>query len=255
VSNSREIPGAQTAQRALRILKLLAAHHDTGLSAPQIVALTGAERSAVQRSLVSLVEEGLAQRSVDRRYHLGIDAMHIGRAALQHPPLLERHRFALQKIARLTGDTVFLSVRIGDFVLCVHREEGSTPVRAPRTRVGDLRVLGTSAGGLALLSALPDEAIRAIHDRHVAAFEQARIDLPRLRRLVAQTRRAGHAVISDNVSEGVTSIGLCLEVPGQAPGSEPFAAVALSAARSRMGADRVLVLQQLLQGVDGSAAS
>lgn len=243
VSKPREIPGAQTAQRALKILKLLGAHHQQGLTTQQIVAASGEERSAVQRALGSLLEEGLVQRGADqRRYHLGLEAMHIGRATLRHSPLVGSYQFALQKIARLTGDTVFLSTRVGDYVLCIYRDEGSSPVRAPRTRAGDLRVLGTTAGGLAILSALPDEEIRSIHERHAAAFTQAGMDFPALRRRVAQTRREGYAVLSDNVSEGVTSVGMCI-------GSEvePFAAAAIAAARSRMGAERIAILHQLLK--------
>lgn len=245
VSRTRANPGAQTARRALQILKLLKAHHIDGLSARQIVDATGEQRSAVQRALASLCEEGLVQRGADRRFHLGMEALHIGRASLGHAPLVEQHRFALQKVARLTGDTVFLSLRLGDFVLCVHRDEGSAAVRAPRTRAGDLRVLGTTAGGLALLSRLPDDEIRRIHRQHTPAFEAARMDLARLLRHVLHVRRQGYAVLSDNISEGVTSLGTCL-APEE---GEPYAAVAIAAARSRMGAPRVAELYQLLQGV------
>lgn len=244
MSKLREVPGAQTAQRALRILKLLRLHHQEGLTAQQVVLATADERSAVQRALDSLVTEGLAQRSPDRRrFHLGIEAMHIGRATLQKSPLVGQHQFALQRIARLSGDTVFLSIRVGDFILCVHREEGSSPVRAPRTRMGDLRVLGTTAGGLALLSTLPDDEIRRVHERHGAAFDQARMDYAKLRRQVVQTRRHGHALLSDNVSEGVTSVGVCLRVAT----GEPFAVAAIAAARARMGAERVPELVRLLK--------
>mgnify|MGYP001222891664 CR=1 FL=1 len=252
VSRSRANTGAQTARRALQILKLLRAHHADGLTTREIVTVTGEERSAVQRALATLIEEGLVQRGVDRRrFHLGIEAMHIGRVALRQPPLIERHQFALQRVARLTGDTVFLSVRVGDFILCVHRDEGSSAVRAPRTRAGDLRVLGTTAGGLALLSGLPDDEIRQIHGRHAAAFDAARMDLACLQRHVLHVRRQGHAVLSDNVSEGVTSVGVCLADAQD----EPFAAVAIAAASPRMGPERVAALYQLLRSLDEDAST
>jgi DNA-binding IclR family transcriptional regulator len=252
VSKPREIPGAHTAQRVLRILKLVSAHNVDGITAQQIVAEAGEERSAVQRALNSLLEEGLVQRGPDqRRFHLGLEAVHLGRATIRHSPLVAKYQFALQNIARVTGDTVFLSVRLGDFILCVYRDEGSSAVRAPRTRAGDLRVMGTTAGGLALLATLPDDEVRALFERHSAAFEQARIDLATLRRHVTRARRDGYALLSDNVSEGVTSLGIVL---GGKP--EPFASAAIAAAKARMSTERQQALHHLLRGLereDGSS--
>ena len=251
MSNSRGIPGARTAQRALRLLKLLATHHAQGMTAREIAQALSEERSAVQRALASLIAEGLVQRASDRqRYQLGVEAMHIGLATLAQSPLLERYRFDLQKIARATGDTVFLSVRIGDYVLCVHRDEGTSAVRVARTRAGDIRVLGTTAGGLALLSRLQEGEVRRIYDRHQAAFDAARMDWADLRRLMAQARRQGFAVLSDNVSEGVTSLGVCLQLDDA---DEPFAAAAIAAARPRMGAARMAELYRVLQGLNAEA--
>lgn len=246
MSNPREIPGAQTAQRVLQILKLLGDHHASGLTAREIEAGTGAERSAVQRALRSLLAEEFVQRDpTQRRYHLGVEAMHLGRATLQRSPLVVAHKFALQKIARISGDTVFLGVRMGDFVLCLHCEEGAAAMRVFRSRVGDLKPLGTTAGGLALLADMPDEEIRHLYERHVSAYDSARLDYATLRQRVAQLRHDGYAVISDSVSQGVTGIGITL-----ARGGAPFATVSVGAVTARMSADRLPVLHGLLRQLE-----
>ena len=121
-------------------------------------------------------------------------------------------------------------------------------MRAPRTRVGDLRVIGTTAGSLALLSTFGDDAVRAMFERHGPAFAQAGIDLASLRRHVALARSAGCGVLSDNVSEGVVSVGICLRGPGA-----PFAVAAIAAAKSRMNAERLRMLQQALRSLQGDA--
>jgi DNA-binding IclR family transcriptional regulator len=243
LNKERIKPGSQTAQRALQILKLLGRNNVQGLTAQEIVLLTGAERSAVRRALAGLVEEGLAQRGANAHsYHLGIEAMHLGRATIRSSPLTEQYQFALQRIARLTGDTVFLTTRVGDFIVCVFRDEGSTAVRAPRTRPGDFRVMGTTAGGMAILATLPDEDIRQIHARHEAAFNAAHMDFATLRRNVAMARRAGYSVLSNNVSDGVTSIGVCL--PSD---SEVFSAASIAAAHARMSDARIDEVRKLLQ--------
>jgi len=52
----------------------------------------------------------------------------------------------------MSGDTVFLVIRQGDYCLCLHREEGHFPVKVFTTDVGGRRLLGLGAGGLALIA-------------------------------------------------------------------------------------------------------
>lgn len=242
MNNSRVVPGAKTAQRALRVLKFIAVHNGDAVSAVQIQEALGEERSSVQRALQSLLEEGFIQRRADHRFfQLGVEAVHLGRATFRQSPLVSRYQFAMQRIARMTGDTVFLSMQVGDFIVCLHRDEGSHRVRAPRTRVGDFRVLGTTAGGMAMLATWPDADIWALHGRHRAAFEQARMSEAALRRNVAHVRAHGFALVSDNVSEGVTSVGVVL---GGEAGA--FAVAAISSATQTMTDERVASLYRLL---------
>lgn len=251
MSKSRETPGTQTAQRALRVLKLIGAFHAEGLTAKQVVMALGENRSAIQRSLLVLESEGLIQRGADHhRYHLGLEAAQLGRASYQHSPLVEHYRFELQKIARQTGDTVFLSVRLGDFILCVFRDEGSSSVRVPRTRVGDVRVMGTTAGGLAMLARLDDAQIRALYERHEPAFQLAQIDAGALARHITLARRCGYTLISDNISQGVTSVGVCLDTPGA-----PLASAAIATHTAKMTDERVQELLGLLRGLKATLPS
>lgn len=243
VSKPRVTAGSQTAQRALQILKLLSLHNAEGLTAQEIGAASGEERSAVQRALVTLQSEGLVHKGTDgHHYRLGVEAMHLGLAALKYSPLLYRYQFELQGIARLTGDTVFLSVRVNDYIFCVCRCDGSVPIRALRTKAGDVRVLGTTAGGIAMLAAQDDVDIRALHQRYESAFTQAKIDLAGLRRSIAQARRNRYAMLSDYIEDGVTSMGVVLGNEKQ-----PFAAASITAATPRMGTERLDALYKLLR--------
>ncbi|QJW85142.1 hypothetical protein HK414_21970 [Ramlibacter terrae] len=51
------------------------------------------------------------------------------------------------------------------------------------------------------------------------------------------------------MSEGVVSVGICLQGPGA-----PFAVAAIAAAKSRMNAERLRALHQALRGTEGDAS-
>lgn len=248
MSKSREIPGARTSQRALRILKLLRENNLNGMTMPEIIVATGGERSAVQRALDGLVEEGFVDRSPARRYHLGVEAMHLGHATMLRSPLVSTYRLALQRIARTTGHTAFIGVRMGDFILCLHCEEGSTPMRARLTRPGELKPLGTTAGSLALMANMRERDLHTIYQRHVGAYEAAGLDFAALCQHVRHVRRNGYGVIRNSVSEGVTGIGVGLG------GTEPFATVSMAGPTSLLGPKRLAELYAELKSVADEVA-
>ena len=81
--------------------------------------------------LACLVEEGFLERAAPSKlYRLGMEAMQLGLMSAGMAPVVDRFRPVMQRVARQSGDTVFLIVRSGDHALCLHREEGPYPVKA-----------------------------------------------------------------------------------------------------------------------------
>lgn len=68
-------------------------------------------------------------------------------------------------IARRTGDTVFLIIRIGDFAHCLHVEPGSHPLHAHSLMTGQIRLLGQGTANLALAATLRDKELDQIYQR------------------------------------------------------------------------------------------
>ena len=99
----------------------------------------------------------------------------------------------MQRLARMSGDTVFLVIRQGDHCLCLHREEGPFPVKVFTTDIGGRRLLGLGAGGLAIMARLPDAEVLRIYERNAAEYAQADFTRERLLRAVHQTRAQGWA--------------------------------------------------------------
>lgn len=236
------IAGAQSLRRALQLLRLLARHQEDGLKLTDVISASGLERSTAHRLLSCLVEEQFAERDADAKtYRLGIDAMQLGFASMRRVPLVDSCRALMQKLARMSGDTVFLVIRQGDYCVCLHREEGHFPVKVFTTDVGGRRLLGIGAGGLALMAALPDTEIERVMERHTQEYEQAGFTLSGMAQAVKKTRLAGYADITDTITLGVSGVGRTF-----AASSTTLAAISFGAITPRLPADRKLEMAQLL---------
>ncbi|MDP3320509.1 MAG: IclR family transcriptional regulator C-terminal domain-containing protein, partial [Bosea sp. (in: a-proteobacteria)] len=141
-----------------------------------------------------------------------------------------------RRLAAVTMDTSFLSVRRDRSCVCLHREEGTYPVRTHALQSGDQHPLGVGAGSLALLAALPDDDV----DRILAANEselRARYQgfAPEiLRDDLALTRRRGFALNPGRLVASSWGVGMAFRYPdGRVAG-----ALSLAAIDSRMGPDR-----------------
>lgn len=238
-----KIAGTQSLRRGLDLLRILAGAHGRGLRVNEVIAQSGLERSTAHRLLTCLCEEQFAERDPStRRYHLGLAAMQLGFDTAQRLPLVDTYRLLMQRVARVCGDTVFLIARQGDSAICLHREEGSFPVRITTTIVGSVRPLGIGAGGTALLAQLPDAEIERILQTHRVAFDAAGIAPDGLRRVIANTRKRGFSETINAITAGITAVGMAI------PNGDdvPFAALSIGAISPRMNAQRRAELGHLL---------
>jgi DNA-binding IclR family transcriptional regulator len=234
--------GAQSLRRALQLLRLLADHHEDGIRLPEVMEASGLERSTAHRLLSCLVEERFAERDDSgRTYRLGVEAMQLGFASMRRVPLVDTCRPLMQKLARMSGDTVFLVIRQGDYCLCLHREEGHFPVKVFTTDVGGRRLLGLGAGGLALMAALADAEVERIFERHVDEYAQSGFPRDRLLQAVRRTRSAGHADIVDTLTTGVSGVGATF-----AASAGTLAAISFGAISPRLPPQRKQELAKLL---------
>ena len=242
MDKSPSTAGAQSLRRSLQLLRLLAQHQEDGLKLTDAIAASGLERSTTHRLLSCLVEEQFAERDPDSKaYRLGIDAMQLGFASMRRVPLVDSCRALMQKLARMSGDTVFLVIRQGDYCVCLHREEGHYPVKVFTTNVGGRRLLGVGAGGLALMALLSDAEIEGTMKRHAVEYAQAGFNPARMARAVRQTRKTGYADITDTLTPGVSGVGRTF-----AASATTWAAISFGAITPRLPAARKKEMAQLL---------
>lgn len=242
-SAERQTAGAQSLRRGLQLLRLLVDMQEEGALLADLMAATGLERPTVYRLMSCLEEERFAERHPhNKRYRLGLDALRLGAAAQEKAPVVDLAMPVMKKLARLSGDTVFLIVQQGDFTVCLHREEGSFPVRVFTTVPGQRRLLGIGAGGLALMAQMPDDVIHDIYQRRSALYADAGLSLAKLNSVIRRTREKGYAEIVDTITPGVSGVGCAFSLPFGAG-----AAISLGAISSRMNASRRTELGLLMQ--------
>ncbi len=234
--------GAQSIRRALALLRLIAQHNEQGLTLTELIAHSGLERSTVHRLLNCLVEEQFARREPDsKRFQLGIDAMQMGFSTMNHVPVTDELRPLALRLSRLSEDTVFLVIQQADNVLCLLREHGAFPVRIFTIGVGEKRLLGIGAGGLALLARYTDAEIEVIYKRHQTTYQKAGLSLARLLEKCHLTRRNGYASIESSITPGVSGVGYAFAVSDITTVAFSFGAIS-----PRLGPERMAQMGQLL---------
>jgi DNA-binding IclR family transcriptional regulator len=233
-----------TVERTMEMLRLLATAGRYGLALTQISEAAKLPHSTAHRLLRRLIAERMVvQRESNKRYVLGPLAFELGLAATQIYDLREPCRPILNRLAEEIGDTVYLTVRSGNESVCEDRYEGPSTIRVITLDVGSRRPLGLGAGGLAILSAMPEEerehAIAYITYRY--ASNKALRDAA-LRNAIDACRRQGYAVVRSKVTLGTTAVGVAVLDTLE----NPIAAVSVAAVDSRMSGPRIELLASQL---------
>jgi len=226
--------GTQSASKVLDLLKRVGFHHPQGVRLRDLISESGLDRSTTHRLLACLLDTGFIERAPPGKlYRLGMEAMQLGLLSAGMVPVVERFRPVMQRIARQTGDTVFLVVRSGDHAQCLHREEGTYPIKAFVVEPGTRRLLGMSSVGISVLATLPDSETQATFERNAAAYERAGISLDRLQRLVRTTRQNGFAETTDPRTAETSGVGCAFRLS-----SQTHAGISVAAINSRMPPER-----------------
>jgi len=235
---------ASSIGRALLLIRLLATAGARGLALSDLARATDFPHATVHRMLRRLIIERMVrQLTPTRRYTLGVLAFELGLAASPQFDMRAQCRRALAALVERVDDTVYLIGRSGFEAVCLDRFEGQSPIRVLEIEVGSRRPLGLGAGGLAILSALSEEDIRAViarvaHDPWFPTRNTEQIIAAAL-----EARRRGYATVRDRVTAGVSAVG----VPIKNSLGSPIAAVTVAAIHARMPQARMTRLAQELR--------
>jgi DNA-binding IclR family transcriptional regulator len=238
------LSGTQSIERALLLLREIAAHNRAGSLLLDLATRTGLQRPTVHRMLKCLTLEGMVQQDADtHRYYLGSMVFELGLTAAPRFNLRDICHPSMTRIADATGDTVFLTQRSGLDAVCVDRHEGTFPIKTFTLDVGVRRPLGVGTGSLAILSALSEDEAKSVVNSNTARLTEYGLTPASLLSQVKRAQKLGYAVREMPTLAGVRSIGQAVHNHSGAA----FAALSVSAISSRMTEKRVSELATLLK--------
>lgn len=243
MEGTRTVEGTRSVERALTVLEVIGRNRHAGCRLADVVAGTGLQKSTAHRLIATLIGVGWVEQEPDSgKLYLGLPVAALGIAASDRHGLLELANGHLVRLAEMTGDTIYLSVRSGFEALCVDRVTGSFPIRTLTLRVGDRRPLGAGAGSLALLSALPDEEVDLVLARAGDQLGRYHFDRASVLRMMKETREQGYAWNPGMLLPGMSAIG----VPVVGSDGRCAAALSVAAISDRMLPERTAQIVEWL---------
>lgn len=201
------------------LLLLLVLRRDGAVRVSTAAEELGVARSTAHRLLRMLVYRGFAVQRDDRAY---VPGPALARSVPDPAFLRSRLRPAMEHVHRTLDETVHLMVREGTQVLFIDSVEARQPLRVG-SRAGVRLPAEVTSGGRALLAQLPVDAVRALYR------DRPDVDLARLQRVLARTRRQRYGLNVDESETGIAAVGVCVPDGGGAP----FAALTHSAPTMR----------------------
>ncbi|MBV6307126.1 IclR family transcriptional regulator [Candidimonas humi] len=238
--NNQKIPpdaaGAQLLQRSFLVLRALSSRQG-GWRLGELAQYCGLHHSTLHRILAALGREEIVARDPHtRHYILGRLAYELGVAAQPRYDWRAMGAQSLDRLARHTGDTIFLNLRSRHETVCIDRREGHYPIKALTVEVGARRPLCVSAGGAAILARLPAEQAQALMQAsqpYLARFSAERMDA--ILRLLETSRRLGYGYNRDMIVPRVSAVGVAV----MDPEGTPVAALSIAAISSRLSGARL----------------
>lgn len=213
------VKGSSTAARVLVVFEAVAANQPVGVAA--LSRMLGIDKSAVQRALVTLSEQGWIQARADQaaRWETTPRILNIAHSSHSKSELRHTIRQVLERLAMQTGETAMFNEPDGPHLVVTQVVESRQPLRmAPR--IGAVIPARNSATGRILLPFLSRERQTELLGEPPDAALLALLD---------ECRTRGYAASSEVNAASTTLAAPVFEVDGR-----PIGVVAISGPAERM---------------------
>ena len=230
----------QSVDRALTILKLLAADGELGVT--EIAGLLGVHKSTASRLLATLETHGLAEQLPDRgRYRLGVGVLRLAGATRSRLDIVRESRPVTSVLAGDVGETVNIVILSGTETLYLDQVAGPSALQI-HNWIGRRNPVHATANGRVLLAhASPNEAEAILgaaltpSGRLRAITANTITDRTALQAALALVRRDGYAVAVDELEIGLTAVA----APVRGVDGTVIASLSISGPSFRLEATRI----------------
>lgn len=211
--------------------------HSFGLS--EVVKATGLEKSAVQRILYTLHEQGWLQRHPhSRQYALSMRFVEGAFAHLMHDPLMIHATPHVISLSRELRETVNVARLDGSDIVYVNRLPAQRASYISTVVGRRIPALNCSAGRAALACRSVEEIAEACATWPLAAFRETTVqDRDLIRESVLQAKRDGYSITQEQLL--ANEIGIAAPVRDQ--NGQAIGAIQLSVSKLRWTIERVRV--------------
>jgi DNA-binding IclR family transcriptional regulator len=193
--------------RVLEVLSLFAADVDS-YGVTEVATLLGMSKNMAFRALSTLVDQGYLFKSSGGRYELGLRVVELLNPYQREPDLRELAQPYIERLHRLTGETVRLAVASGDLIVNIDGIEPMAPI-VSRVAIGATFPLHLGPMARAVLASLPDARIDDYIARHRplrGVTPQSITSEEKLRADVKAVRAQGFARGLGDLTPGLVSV-------------------------------------------------
>jgi DNA-binding IclR family transcriptional regulator len=196
--------GAQSALRAIRLLKLFTAERPA-LKLAELSELADLNKTTTHRLLQALLSESMLDRDASGAYRLGSVVMALGAQALRSDSLRIRARPLLKSLAAETGETATLEIPVEDTMLILDEISGGHRIAAGGN-VGTRWAMHATSTGKAII-AFSENGMDRIGERLTPLTARTITNPEALAGQLDEIRRRGFAESVDELEDGFTGVG------------------------------------------------
>lgn len=213
------------------------------MSLPAIGAATGLPRATAHRFLRALTAKGLlAQDGPRGEYRLGLRLFALGSLALANLDLHREASAAIDRLMRLSGESVHLALFDGFNAVVIARKDNDPAHRSVVTETEHAPAHCTAVGK-AMLAFQPEPIIERLCQARLPRFTPTTLaDARSLRADLARVAKLGYAL-----DDGEHRVGVrCIGAPIRDRSGLVFAAISVTSAATRLPTKRVAQLAPLV---------
>ena len=193
--------------RGLQVIRAFSEYR-RNLSMAQISQMTGLSRAAVRRCLYTLAVLGYVGEA-NKRFFLRPQVLTLGHAYLSSTPLAVAAQPYLDEVSRTLRESCSAAILDGDDIVYICRS-AENRIMSISLMVGTRLPAYCTSMGQVLLAHLPLHALEAYlaRVRLVGRTDRTITSATKLRKVLAQVREAGYALLDQELEVGLRSIAV-----------------------------------------------